>query len=147
MFCKNILNIATPTLTLSITLISHVTQKEHRTKDYKWKYPGNKEAFLNGKSEMLKEYIWAQDTIWYLCNTIYCMQLSQLNGPEGIWNKKIPLNKRQPWKLCSILKSPCEAHKRGESFQYVFGAPESPVSADLVVLLKNRENTWRHNNL
>lgn len=69
------------------------------------------------------------------------MQLSQLNSPEGIGNKKVPVNKRQPWKLCSVLKSPCEVHKSAESFQYVFGAPENTVSADLVVSLKNRENT------
>lgn len=69
------------------------------------------------------------------------MQLSQLNSPEGIGNKKVSVNKRQLWKLCSILKSPCEAHKTDESFQYVFSAPENTVSTDLAVLLKNRENT------
>lgn len=46
------------TLAVITTLISEVTQKEHPTKDYGRKYLENKEAFLNGKSHMLKEYIW-----------------------------------------------------------------------------------------
>lgn len=61
------------------------------------------------------------------------MQLSQLSSPEGTWNKKVLVIKRQLWKLCSILKSPCEVHLCvWRPWKY---------SADLVVLLKNRENT------
>lgn len=66
----------TPTLSLGITLTSHMTQKGHQTKYYRRKYIGNKEAFPHGKFEMLKEYVSAQYTMCCLCNTIYCLQLS-----------------------------------------------------------------------
>lgn len=115
-----------------------MTQKGHQTKYCRRKHVGKKYAFLHGKFEMQKEYISAQHTTCSLCNTTCCLQLSQLNRPEGRWNKKVTVKERQPWKLCLILKSPSEA------LMSIFSMHLVPLKAQLMQTLwfsSEREKT------
>lgn len=57
------MDLTTPTLSLSITLILHMMQKGYQTKYYRRKHTGNKDAFLHGKFEMWKECL---GTIHYM---------------------------------------------------------------------------------